>query len=398
MHDPTPVHHGGETGGGLERVPSSPAVAITHDFMEIYGGAERVTQEFASAFPDAHLTAVLGRRSVADRMGVADRFTSVLPPSDRLLKRYRMLAPVLPGVVRAHRLADADVVLSSSYAFAHLFRTRNAAPQVCYCHSPLRFAWSMTDSYEEEQAKSAVARRAFRALAAHNRRIDRRAAQRVHTYLTQSPYVARQIEQFYGQRALVVGAPVDCSRFRPSGEPPEDYYLICGRLIEPYKRVSLALEAFRELPGERLVIAGDGPALGELQAKAPANVTFLGHLGDDAVVDAMQKCKATIFPSRDDFGLIPVEVAACGRPVLAYGAGGALHTVVPGRTGETFPEQTVASLLGALRRFDPSAYDPAVIREHALRWDRGPFTERVTAIVRAVAAGEPIDEAAVTLS
>jgi glycosyltransferase involved in cell wall biosynthesis len=398
MHDPTPVHPGGETGGGHERVPSSPAVAITHDFMEIYGGAERVTQEFAAAFPEAHLTAVLGRSSVAQRMGVADRFTSVLPQSDHLLKRYRVLAPVLPAVVRAHRLQDADVVLSSSYAFAHLFRTRNGAPQVCYCHSPLRFAWSMTDSYEEEQAGNGLARRAFRVVAAHNRSVDRRAAQRVHTYLTQSPYVAQQIEEFYGRRALVVGAPVDCSRFRPSALPPEDYYLICGRLIEPYKRVSLALEAFRELPGERLVIAGDGPALAELQAKAPPNVTFLGHLEDDAVVQAMQNCKATIFPSRDDFGLIPVEVAACGRPVLAYGAGGALHTVVPGRTGETFPEQTVASLLGALRRFDPGAYDPAVIREHALRWDRPPFTERVTAIVRAVAAGEAIDEDAVTLA
>ncbi|WP_051221595.1 glycosyltransferase [Conexibacter woesei] len=396
MLDHTPAHAGGRDGAAMT---SAPAVAITHDFMEIYGGAERVTQELASAFPGAPLTAVLGRRSVAARMGVADRFTSVLPPRELLLRGYRVLAPALPAVVHHHRLDDADVVLSSSYAFAHLFETRNDAPQVCYCHSPLRFAWSMTEHYEDEKAAgSKLTRTAFRAMAAHNRRVDYRGAQHVHTYLTQSPYVAGQIEEFYGRRALVVGAPVDCSHFTPSGTAPEDYWLICGRLVEPYKRVTLALEAFRDLPGERLVIAGDGPAMAELQAKAPPNVTFLGHLEDDAVVKAMQNCKATIFPSRDDFGLIPVEVAACGRPVLAYGDGGALHTVVPGLTGEHFHEQTAGALLDALRAFDPGAYDPAAIRAHALKWDRAPFTARVQAVVAAVAAGTAIDEAAVTLS
>jgi glycosyltransferase involved in cell wall biosynthesis len=399
MLDHTPAGAGGMDGAAGMSGTDSPNVAITHDFMEIYGGAERVTQEFIDAFPEAPLTAVLGRDEVARRMGVLDRFDSVLPQNDLLLRHYRVLAPVLPAVVRAHRLDAADVILSSSYAFAHLFRTRNDAPQVCYCHSPLRFAWSMTDSYEEEKASQhAAARAAFRAMAAHNRRVDRKAAGRVHTYLTQSPYVARQIEEFYDRRALVVGAPVDCSKFVPSGRPPEDYYLICGRLVEPYKRVSLALEAFRQLPDERLVIAGDGPAMAELQAKAPPNVTFLGHLEDEAVVEVMQNCKATLFPSRDDFGLIPVEVAACGRPVLAYGDGGALHTVAPGVTGETFPEQTVGVLLEALRAFDPGAYDPEAIRRHALRWDRGPFAERIRAIVGAVAAGAAIDEAAVTLA
>ncbi|WCB96957.1 hypothetical protein DSM104299_05727 [Baekduia alba] len=398
MLDLTPADAGARDGAAGMTATPAPAVAITHDFMEIYGGAERVTQELTTAFPDAPLTAVLGRESVARRMGVADRFTSVLPQHDALLRRYRVLAPMLPAVVKAHRLDDADVVLSSSYAFAHLFRTRNDAPQVCYCHSPLRFAWSMTGHYEDEKAPNSAARMAFRAMAAHNRRVDRKAAQQVHTYLTQSPYVAGQIEEFYDRRAIVVGAPVDCSFFVPSDEPPEDYYLICGRLVEPYKRVSLALEAFRALPDERLVIAGDGPAMAELQAMAPPNVTFLGHLEDDAVVKAMQNCKATIFPSRDDFGLIPVEVAACGRPVLAYGAGGALHTVLPGVTGETFPEQTAGCLLDALRAFDPGAYDPAAIRTHALRWDRQPFAERIGAVVRAVAAGAAIDEAAVTLA
>jgi len=399
MPDRTPVLAGGE--GGVRDMIStapSPTVAITHDFMEIYGGAERVTHQFTTAFPQAHLTAVLGQDSIAARMGVAGRFTSVLPPLPALLRGYRVLAPVLPAVVKHHKLDDVDVVLSSSYAFAHLFKTRNDAPQVCYCHSPLRFAWSMTGVYADAKASNPVARVAFNAMAAHNRSVDRRAAQDVHTYLTQSPYVADQIEAFYGRRALVVGAPVDCATFRPSDLPPDDYYLICGRLIEPYKRVSLVLEAFRQLPDERLVVAGDGPAMAELMLKAPPNVTFLGHLEDDAVVEVMQNCKATIFPSRDDFGLIPVEVAACGRPVLAYGAGGALHTVVPGTTGETFPEQTVGALLDALRSFDPSAYDSDVIRTHALRWDRAPFIERVAAVVRAVAAGDPIDTAAVTLT
>jgi glycosyltransferase involved in cell wall biosynthesis len=362
-----------------------PRVVISHDFMEIYGGAERVTAELALAFPDAEVFSILGRQSVAERMGVADRFTSLMAPRPRLLSQYRMLTPAFPALIDAWRLPEADVHLSSSYAFVHGLRTVNNAPQVCYCHSPLRFAWSMTDEYREQRAHSTAAEKAFNALSSVMRATDRRSATRVDQYLTQSPYTATQIARFYGRPVEVVGAPVDTDTFHPSPDPPGDYFLLCARLIEPYKRVGVAIEAFRRL-GLPLVIAGDGPAYRELSAGAPSNVEFVGHLDDDALVPLMQHCRAAIFPSRDDFGLIPVEVAACGRPVLAFAGGGALHTVEPGLTGEHFAEQTPDSLVEAMQRFDPESYRPAHIRMHAMQWARSRFRERVRQHVLAVAA------------
>jgi glycosyltransferase involved in cell wall biosynthesis len=358
-------------------------VVIAHDFMETYGGAERVTEELARCFPDAPVVAILGRPSVAARMNVGDRFQSLLPARPALLQSYRMLAPAFPALVDRHRLPDAEVLLSSSYAFAHRLRTVNDAPQVCYCHSPLRFAWTMSEGYRAERARHPALGAAFDVFAASMRAIDRRSSRRVTEYLTQSPYVAEQIERFYGRSATVVGAPVDCGVFHPSEAAPEDYFLLCGRLIEPYKRVRVTIEAFRRL-GRRLVVAGDGPALQELQAISPSNVEFTGHLSDTDLVPLMQRCAAAVFPSQDDFGLIPVEVMACGRPVLAYAGGGALYTVKPGVSGELFQEQTAECLEGAVRVFSPESYDGARIRAHALQWDSAHFRQRIVDAVERV--------------
>jgi glycosyltransferase involved in cell wall biosynthesis len=248
--------------------------------------------------------------------------------------------------------------------------------RVCYCHSPLRFAWSMTDQYAGRVAADAGRRAAFAAFASFSRVADRRLAAGIERFLTQSPFVAAQIERAYGRQATVIGAPVDLDRFAPSGRAPEEHFLLAGRLVEPYKRVDVALDAFRGFPG-RLLVAGDGPALGELRRAAPPNVEFLGALGDRALVEVMQSCRALIFPSRDDFGLMPVEAMACGRPVLAYGEGGAMHTVVPGLTGELWGPQTPEALRAALERFDPADYDAEAIRAHAMRWDRSAFRERI---------------------
>jgi len=362
-----------------------PRVVITHDFMETYGGAERVTAEMAIAFPEAPVVAILGREDVAERMGVGDRFRSLLAPRPGLLAHYRYLAPVFGAYTDRVRLEDTDVVLSSSYAFAHRLRSRNDAPRVCYCHSALRFAWSMTESYKDERAGNPLARGAFDALAATMRRSDKRSAQPIREYLTQSPFTAEQIERFYERPVEVIGAPVDCELFHPDAAGPDDYYLFCGRLIEPYKQVGITIEAFRRT-GQRLVVAGGGPDFERLAADAPPNVEFLGHVGDDVLVPLMQRCQALVFPSRDDFGLIPVEVMACGRPVLAYADGGSLYTSLPGVTGELFSEQSADAIEAALRGFDPGAYEPARIREHALQWDSPRFRERLARHVEAAAA------------
>ena len=357
---------------------------IAHDFAETYGGAERICAELGHVFPDAELWTILGRSSVVERMGFA-RHRSLLPGRERLLRHYRLLAPLYPFLVGSRALPEADLLVTSSYAFAHGFRTRNAAPQLCYCYSPLRFAWSMTEEYGAGLRGGATARAALAALASWMRALDRRAARRVTRYVAESQYVADQLRRFYGVEAEVIWPPVDCEAFRPGAPGHDGYFLYCSRLIEPYKRPSLVVEAFRDLP-YRLLIAGDGPERERLRRIAPSNVEFLGPLSTAELIPVMQRCAATVFPSRDDFGLVPVESMACGRPVLAYAAGGALETVVPGITGEFFTAQTAGALRSALRGFDPDRYDPQAVRSHAERFGVQRFRSEIAAAAAEVAS------------
>jgi len=217
------------------------------------------------------------------------------------------------------------------------------------------------------------------------RAADRRAASRVTRYVAESGYVADQIKRFYGRDADVVYPPVDCERFKPNGRRDHDgYFLLCGRLIEPYKRFGIAIEAFRHLP-QRLVVAGDGPAYPELASRAGKNVEFLGRLDDEELVPVMQGAAAMVFPSTDDFGLIPVESMACGRPVIAFGAGGALETVKPGVTGEFFAQPTAEAIREAVEQFDADAYDPEAIRAHAEHWSTPRFKARMLEIIEQTA-------------
>jgi len=345
-------------------------VVFAHDFAELYGGAERIIAEAAHEFPDAPFYALLGRQEVADRMGVGDRFHSLLPATPLILRHYRLAAPLYPLYARARRLPRADLLITSSYAYAHGLRTVNDAPQLCYCYSPMRFAWSQTGAYAGQLRGGLATRALYPAFAGLMRAMDRRAARKVTRYLTESAFTAEQIQRFYGVPVEVVPPPVDVELFRPAEEPPEDYFLFCGRLVEAYKKPSVVVEAFNRMPDRRLRIAGDGPAMPDLRAMAGPNIEFLGHLGDSDVVAAMQRCQATIFPSVDDFGLIPVEVAACARPVLAFAGGGALETVRDGVSGRFFHAQTADAVEAAVRAFDPDEWEPAAIRAHAMTWDR----------------------------
>jgi glycosyltransferase involved in cell wall biosynthesis len=360
-------------------------VVIAHDFTEVYGGAERIVASIAEVFPEAPFWSILGYPSVTRRMGIGDRAHTVLPSRKRLVRGFRALTPFYPAIVRARRLPAADVLVTSSYAFAHGFRTENDAPQVCYCYSPLRFAWSMTGEYEELWAGGPARRAAFRSLAGLMRAADRRAAREVTTYVAESEHIAEQIRRFYGREPEVIYPPVDTELFEPDPKGDhDDYFLLCGRLIEPYKRFGIAIDAFRDLP-HRLLIAGDGPAYEDLAAKAGDNVEFLGRLGDDELVPVMQRAAATLFPSTDDFGLIPVESMACGRPVIAFAAGGALETVKAGETGEFFDQATSDGIRAAVESFDPGSYEPSAIRSHAENWSLPRFQAQIREVVERTA-------------
>jgi len=381
MHALTPGEHSAGDGGLAGDVPGR--VVIAHDNLYWFGGAERIAAEIAAAFPRADFWTFLGRAEVARRMGIEDRYRPLLPESRLTLRSYRAMAPLYPLLARARPLPAADLLVSSSFAFAHHFSTENRAPHLCYCYSPIRAAWSMTREYGRDLRWGGLGGRAVDSAAGALRRIDRRAASRVTEYVAESQHVADQILRFYGRTARVIYPPVDCELFGPSSQGGHDgYFLFSGRLVEAYKRPSAVVEAFRSLP-HRLVVAGDGPARAALERKAGRNVEFVGHVGVSELRSLMQRCAAVIFPSRDDFGLVPVETMACGRPVLAFAAGGALETVVPGTTGEFFASQDASAIQAAVRSFDPDAYDPLAIRAHAEYWR----VERFAAELRA-AAGE----------
>jgi len=354
-------------------------VLITHDFFETFGGAERVTAEIAAAFPEAPVYAILGRPSVAARMGISDRVHTVLPGSSRLFDHYRRLAPLYPRLVRSARLPEADVIVSSSYAYSHAFETPNRARKLCYCHGPLRHLWSQTREYASHMRGGTAARLAFNAYMGPARRADRAAADSTDAFITQSPFTAKLIERAYGRNSQVLPPPVDCDVFRPSYQAPDDYFLFVGRLVEPYKRPSMVIDAFARMPHRRLLIAGDGPALAMLRERATPNVEFLGQLHDEDLVHAMQNCQAAIFPSVDDYGLVPLEINACGRPVLAVQAGGTLHTVKPGVTGQFLSEQSADAIVTAVEAFDSHRYDVGYIREHALERSSARFREEIRA-------------------
>ena len=373
----TPLEASGGAGARADEVPGR--VVIAHDNLYWFGGAERIAAEIAAAFPGAAFWTFLGRDEVARRMGIEDRHRPLLPENRVTLGAYKAMAPLYPVLARVRPLPAADLLVSSSFAFAHHFSTTNHAPHLCYCYSPIRAAWSMTEEYGRDLGWGRLGARAAELAARAMRRSDRRAARRVTEYVAESRYVADQIRRFYGRTARVIYPPVDCERFRPSPQGGHDgYFLFSGRLVEAYKRPAAVVDAFRSVP-HQLVVAGDGPARAALERRAGRNVEFVGHVGDSELRSLMQRCAAVIFPSRDDFGLVPIETMACGRPVLAFAAGGALETVLAGTTGEFFTSQDATAIRAAVQAFDPDSYDPAAIRAHAEHWRVERFADELRA-------------------
>jgi glycosyltransferase involved in cell wall biosynthesis len=288
-------------------------------------------------------------------------------------------------------LRGYDLVVSSSSAWAHWIQVNHPqATHVCHCHSPFRYAWS---HYHELIGRSPARALALGPLMALVRRLDRRASQRVDQYVANSEVTRQRIKRYYGRESIVILPPVDLDRFAVS-EQVDDYFLVVSALV-PYKRVGIVVEAFTRL-GLPLVVVGDGPERGALQAMAGPTVQLRGSLSDLEIARLYSRCRALIFPSHEDYGIVPLEAMASGRPVLAYGAGGALETVRDGVTGRFFAEQTADALAEGITSLQPDAFDPAAIRRHAEMFGVPAYKERFRATVEAAmqAKGAPAGLAA----
>ena len=343
--------------GTLPPVPRGWSVA--HDFGYTVGGAERVSALLAlEVAVDGPLVALAGRPEVFAATGVHD--VRLLYPRLFGEAHYRQASLAVPLLSRVTRPIEGNVV-ASSYAFAH--HVRATGEMVVYCHTPLRQVWSGADLYAD--GLPGPLRGAANLAMAGLRRADRKAARRAAAYVANSNAVAQRIREFYGIEPAAVAHPPHDNHFRPQDVEREDHYLWAGRIVEPYKRLEPLLETFRERPHLRLVVAGDGRDAARLRAVAPSNVEFVGELGTTGLADAFSRARAVIFPSEDDFGLVPVEAMATGAPVIALGRGGALETVVDGLTGVLFSDHTPAVMGAALERFERETWDARAIVAHA---------------------------------
>jgi glycosyltransferase involved in cell wall biosynthesis len=355
-------------------------VAIVHDYLNQYGGAERVLEALHDLYPDAPVyTSMYAPDSMPSRYRGWDIRTSFMQRLPGVARMHQIYLPLYPTAFETFDLTGYDVVLSSSSAFAKGVITEATALHVCYCHSPMRFVWNYSDYIEGERMAGRA--RFFLPLVLNYVRLwDETSSRRVDAYIANSRVVARRIKKRYGRQATVINPPVDTKLYCPqAGRKHGDYFLIVSRMI-PYKRLDIAIDAFTRL-GLPLKVVGRGRQEAELRERAGSNIQFLGALPDAQVRTLYANCRAFIFPGQEDFGITPLEAQASGRPVIAYGAGGALETVVPHLTGEFFPEQTPEALAEVVSGFNENDYDPKAIRMHAESFDREVFKRRVAQFI-----------------
>jgi glycosyltransferase involved in cell wall biosynthesis len=366
-------------------------VALVHDWLTGMRGGERVLHQIAQIFPDADLYTLLhvpgSTSQIIESRSIFSSPLSRLPGAER---HYRKLLPLFPWAIRRFRIENVDLVLSTHHAVAKSVPLAPGIPHLSYCFTPMRYIWDQADAYLGRGLSRALTAPLVAAL----RRFDLRTSgpDQVTRFVASSNAVAHRIALHYRREAEVVFPPVEVERFRPEPSSSEDFYLLVGGFV-PYKCEGLAIECFRHL-GRRLVVAGDGPGRAALAARAPANVEFTGRIPDDQLAELYARCRALIYPQEEDFGIAAVEAQAAGRPVIAYGRGGALDTVVPLRddedeaeptardaTGIHFDQQTPDALAAAVERFEKqeARFDSRRIRSWAERFAPSRFRRELRA-------------------
>lgn len=346
-------------------------IAIVHDWLNQIGGAENVLETMVSMFPDAPVfTTIYAPQLMPPEYQHWDIRTSWLDKAPGIYRHHQPYLPLYPAAVQSLDLRGYDVILSNKSGFIHGIKTHPGQVHLCYCLAPTRYVWSYK-SYAQRERLNGLTHVMLAPIIAMLRNWDYKAAQKVSHFCAISTDIQQRIKQYYKRDSIIIAPPVNTNRFLPVTKPTEDYYFILSRLI-PYKRIDLAVEAFNQL-GKRLVIAGEGRDRKALEQLAKPNVEFLGRLPWDKVVDLMANCKAFVFPGYEDFGITPVEAQSAGRPVIAYAAGGALDTVIDGKTGIYFKQQTVNSLIEAVHQLEKTTFNTEIIRQHALNFSTDRF-------------------------
>jgi glycosyltransferase involved in cell wall biosynthesis len=368
-------------------------VALVHDWLTGMRGGEKVLEVFCELFPDAHLYTLLHNKgSLSDTIEGMDIRTSFIQKLPFIKKKYRHLLPIFPTAIERFDLRDYDLVLSSSHCVAKGVVTSADTLHICYCFTPMRYIWDLYNLYFGKKRTNMITRLATSLVLNYLRKWDVASSKRVDKFVAISRYIAERIQKNYDRDSDLIYPPVDCSYFKP-GLSHENFYLMVSPLA-PNKRVDIAVNAFNSI-GLPLIVIGSGQEEKKLRKMAGENIKLMGWQSDEVVREHYVKCKALIFPGVEDFGIVPLEAQACGKPVIAFGEGGALETIIPldndnqslenekgksvNATGMFFFDQTPESLVQAVTRFEKTQdlYDWQMIRENAESFDRAIFKNNI---------------------
>jgi glycosyltransferase involved in cell wall biosynthesis len=354
-------------------------VALIHDYLNQYGGAERVLEELHTLFPSAPVyTSMYWPEKMSPTIRSLDVRTSFMQRLPMVTRNHQPFLLLYPLAFESFDLSEFDVVISNSSAFCKGVVTQPGTLHICYCLTPMRWVWNY-HAYVDRERLGFMARVVLPAAISQLRAWDVATAQNVDRFLTISRTVSSRVRKYYRRESTVIYPPVNCDAFTLPIQRVEDYYLIVARLM-PYKRIDLAVDAFTRL-GIPLKIVGRGRDEAGLRGRAGRNVEFVGHVSDAELKQLYARCRGFVFPGEEDFGIAPLEANASGRPVIAYAAGGALDTVADGQTGVLFDRQEPDGLIDAVRRAEDTAWDPDALRQHARTFDRQVFRDRLLAFV-----------------
>ncbi|MEF3279929.1 MAG: glycosyltransferase family 4 protein [Elusimicrobiota bacterium] len=344
-------------------------IAIVHDWLVTYAGAERVLEQIVDIYPDADLFSLIdflpeNKRFFIKNKKVKTSFIQYMPFAKT---KYRSYLPLFPTAVESFDLSEYDLVISSSHCVAKGAKVPENALSICYFHTPVRYVWDMREQYLiESNLDRGIKRIVADFILDYIKRWDIKTINNFKYYIANSNYIKQRILNNYKRESFVIYPPVDIEKFKLC-DKKEDYYLTASRMV-PYKKIDLIVKAFSNMPDKKLVVIGDGPDFDKVKKVASKNIELLGWQEDNVLKDYLSKAKAFIFAAEEDFGILPVEAQACGTPVIAYGKGGALETVVEMVSGIFFNEQSVVSIINAVNRFEKMSFNYKKIRENAERF------------------------------
>ncbi len=359
-------------------------VALVHYWLTSMRGGEKVLEAFCELYPDADIFTLVADSDKLSPTLKKHKITTSFLQRMGGVKHYQKMLPLMPMALESFDLTPYDLVISSEAGPAKGIVTRPDAMHVCYCHSPMRYIWDLYPQYY--QSAGPISRLAMKVFFPGLRVWDVTTSARVDHFIANSEYVQKRIARYYRRESTIINPPVNVTRFAISDEA-DDYYLCCGQ-ITPYKKIEIAIEAFTR-NGKRLVVVGAGASRSLKRAAGP-NIKFVGSVDDAALGGYLSRCRALVFPGVEDFGIVPLEAMASGRPVIAFARGGALETVKDGKTGILFHEQTTESLMAAVERMELTHHEfsPQALRDWAMGFERSVFVSKLRTFMARLLAGE----------